>query len=118
MPGAKEITEEFSQGVPICPLHPNLDKKIDDNHKEIMDRLDGFKKEHIEFTVKKTLENGYRDKLINDVTQKIQKEEEKEEKEKENKSEFRKKLFFTLLGAMLTLLSVLIVKLIEYYTFL
>jgi hypothetical protein len=52
-----------------CEEHNELMKNIETIHT----KLDKINKEYIEFSVKKTLENGYRDKLITDIIKKIEK---------------------------------------------
>jgi hypothetical protein len=44
-----------------------------EKHETLAQEIDKINKEYIEFTVRKTLENGYRDKLITDIIEKIQK---------------------------------------------
>lgn len=42
-------------------------------HQTLAQEIDKINKEYIEFNVRKTLENGYRDKLITDIIHKIEK---------------------------------------------
>lgn len=42
-------------------------------HLELTQKIDKINQEYIKFTIQKTLENGYRDKLINDIIERIQK---------------------------------------------
>lgn len=93
MAGAKECAEELkNNGIPICPLHPNIDKKIDEGFALLQGRLDEISKEQIEFTVKKTLENGYRDKLIEDIVEKLNKKEDEEKQELKDEIKDDKKI--------------------------
>lgn len=45
-------------------------------HQKLAQEIDKINKEYIEFSVRKTLENGYRDKLITDIIKRIQKLDE------------------------------------------
>jgi hypothetical protein len=42
-------------------------------HLELTQKIDKINQEYIKFTVQKTLENGYRDKIIEDIIERIQK---------------------------------------------
>jgi len=99
MPNKGLKAEPFTptSSIPVCPLHPDIDKKLEDILKKVTD-----------IQLKLAKEEGKEEAE--------EKHQQKEDKESDNKISYWNQIKFVIMGAAAAFIFMLLMRLIEYFT--